>query len=55
MVENIDTTLKENSKHKKKLLIQSIQEIQDTMKRPNLRIFGIESSSKDLKMSSPKS
>ena len=40
-VEEIDTTVKENSKHKK-LLTQSIQEIQDTMKRPNLRIIGIE-------------
>jgi cell fate (sporulation/competence/biofilm development) regulator YmcA (YheA/YmcA/DUF963 family) len=29
-VEEIDTTIKENSKHKK-LLTQSIQEIQDTM------------------------
>ena len=36
--EEIDPTLKENSKHKK-LLIQSIQKIQDTMKRPNLRII----------------
>jgi uncharacterized coiled-coil protein SlyX len=40
-MEEIDTTLKENSKHKK-LLTQSIQEIQDTMKSPNLRIIGIE-------------
>jgi hypothetical protein len=38
MVEEIDTTVKENSKYKK-LLTQSIQEIQDTMKRPNLRII----------------
>ena len=42
-VEEIDTTVKENSKHKK-LLTQSIQDIQDTMKRPNLRIIGIEGS-----------
>jgi hypothetical protein len=28
----------------KKLLIQSIQQIQDTMRRPNLRIIGIEES-----------
>ena len=34
-VEEIDTAVKENSKHKK-LLTQSIQEIQDTMKRSNL-------------------
>ena len=40
-IEEIDTTVKENSKHKK-LLTQSIQEIQDTMKRPNLRIIRIE-------------
>jgi methyl-accepting chemotaxis protein len=40
MVEELDTTIKENSKHKN--LIQSIQEIQDTVKRPNLRIVGIE-------------
>jgi methyl-accepting chemotaxis protein len=38
MVEEIDTTVKENSKHKK-LLTQSIQEIQDTMKGQNLRII----------------
>jgi hypothetical protein len=41
MVKEIDTTLKEYSKCKK-LLTQSIQEIQDTMKRPNLRIIRIE-------------
>ena len=41
MVEEIDTTVKENSKHKK-LLTQSIQEIQDTMKNLNLRINRIE-------------
>jgi len=40
-VEEIDTTVKENSKHKI-LLTQNIQGIQDTMKRPNLRIIGIE-------------
>ena len=38
---NIDTTVKENAKSKK-ILTQSIQEIQDTMRRPNLRIKGIE-------------
>ena len=57
-VEEIDTTVKENSKHKK-LLTQSIQEIQDTMKRPNLRIIRIEENedfnSKDQKTSSTKS
>ena len=40
-VEEIDTIVKENSKCKK-LLTQNIQEIQNTMKRPNLRIIGIE-------------
>ena len=33
MVEEIDTTVKENSKHKN-LLTQSIQKIKDTTKRP---------------------
>jgi hypothetical protein len=40
---NIDTTVKENAKCKK-LLTQNIQEIQDIMRRPNLRIIGIEKS-----------
>jgi hypothetical protein len=45
IVKEIDTTVKENSKHtQKNLLTQSIQEIQDTIKRPNLRIIGIEES-----------
>jgi hypothetical protein len=35
----MDTTIKENAKCKK-ILTQNIQEIQDTMKRPNLRIIG---------------
>jgi hypothetical protein len=35
--------VKENTKSKK-LLTQNIQEIQDTMRRPNLRIIGIEES-----------
>jgi cell division protein FtsL len=39
-IENIDTTIKENAKCKK-ILTQSIQETQDTMRRPNLRIIGI--------------
>jgi uncharacterized coiled-coil protein SlyX len=42
-IENIDTIVKENAKCKK-LLTQNIQEIQDTMRRPNLRIMGIEES-----------
>ena len=40
-IENIDTTGKENAKSKN-LLIQNILKIQDTMKRPNLRVIGIE-------------
>jgi hypothetical protein len=35
-IENTDTAVKENAKCKK-LLTQNIQEIQDTMRRPNLR------------------
>ena len=42
-IENIDTTVKENTKCKR-ILTQKIQEIQDTMRRPNLRIIGIEES-----------
>ena len=41
-IEDIDTTLKENTKYKK--LTQNIQEIKDTMKRPNLRIIVIKES-----------
>ena len=37
----MDTQVKENAKSKN-LLTQNIQEIWDTMKRPNLRIIGIE-------------
>jgi hypothetical protein len=37
-IENIGTTIKENVKSKK-ILTQSIQEIQDTMRRPNIRII----------------
>ena len=42
-IESIDTTVKGNAK-RKKLLTQNIQEIQDKMRRPNLRIIGIEES-----------
>jgi uncharacterized coiled-coil protein SlyX len=42
-IENIDTTDRENAKCKK-LLTHNIQEIQDTMRRPNLRIKRIEES-----------
>jgi hypothetical protein len=37
----MDTTIKENAKCKK-ILIQNIQGIQNTMRRPNLRIIGID-------------
>ena len=40
-IENIDTTIKENAKCKK-ILTQNIQKIQDTMRRPNLRIIGVD-------------
>ena len=42
-IENIDTTVKENAKCTK-LLTQNIQEIQDTMRRPYLKIIGIKAS-----------
>jgi hypothetical protein len=38
---NMDTTIKENA-NCKKILTQNIQEIQDTMRRPNLRIIGVD-------------
>jgi hypothetical protein len=41
-VEDSDTTVKKNKKQTNKLLTQSIQEIEDTMKRQNLRIIEIE-------------
>jgi wobble nucleotide-excising tRNase len=40
-IKNMDKRIKENSKCKK-ILTQDIQEIQDTMRRPNLRIIGID-------------
>ena len=40
-IENIGTTIKENTKCKK-ILTQNIQEIQDTMRRPNLPIIEID-------------
>ena len=42
-IQNIDQTVKENGRCKK-ILTQNIQEIQDTMRKPNLRIIGIEES-----------
>ena len=38
---NIDKTAREDAENKK-LLTQNVQEIQDTMRRQNLRIIGIE-------------
>jgi hypothetical protein len=40
-VENIDTTIKENAKCKN-LLTQNSQKLQDTMRKPSLRIIGID-------------
>jgi chromosome segregation ATPase len=40
-IENMDTKITENAKCKK-ILTQNIQEIQDTMRRPNLRIIGVD-------------
>jgi chromosome segregation ATPase len=40
-IENMDTTIKENAKSKK-ILTQNIQEIQDTMRRPNSRKIGVD-------------
>ncbi|MRC51021.1 hypothetical protein GH871_34570, partial [Bacillus thuringiensis] len=40
-IENINTTIKENKKRKKSQT-QNIQEIQDTMRRPNLQIIGVD-------------
>ena len=40
-IEETDAPVKENSKSKK-FLTQNMQEIWDTMRRPNLRIIGIE-------------
>jgi hypothetical protein len=40
-IKNMDTTLKENGKYKK-ILTQNTQEIQDTMRRPNLMILEVD-------------
>jgi chromosome segregation ATPase len=40
-IASMDTTIKENAKCKK-ILTQNIQEIQDTMRRPNLQITGVD-------------
>jgi hypothetical protein len=44
-IENMGTTIKENAKCKK-ILNQNIQEIQDTMRRPNLQIIGVDENEK---------
>ena len=40
-IDNIGTTIKDNTK-RKKILTQNIQEIQDTMRRPNLQMIGVD-------------
>jgi hypothetical protein len=50
-IENMGTTIKENAKCEK-ILTQTIQEIQDTMKTPNLRIIG-EDKSEDFQLKGP--
>ena len=40
-IENMETTIKENA-NCKKILTQNIQEIQDTMRRPNLLIIAVD-------------
>jgi chromosome segregation ATPase len=45
---NMDTTIKENAKFKK-ILTQTIQEIQDTTRRPNLWKIGIDENDFQLK------
>jgi exonuclease VII small subunit len=50
-IENMDRTIKTNSKCKK-ILTQNTQEIQDTMRRPNLRIIGIDES-EDFQLKGP--
>jgi chromosome segregation ATPase len=50
-IENMDTTIKENAKSKE-ILTQNIQEIQDTMRRPNLRIIGIDEN-EDFQLNGP--
>jgi wobble nucleotide-excising tRNase len=50
-IENISTTIKENGKCKK-ILTQNIQEIQDTMRRPNLRIIRVDEN-EDIQLKGP--
>jgi prefoldin subunit 5 len=48
---NIDTTIKENAKCKK-ILTQNIQKNQDTLRRPNLWIIGVDEN-KDFQLKGP--
>ena len=50
-IENIGTTIKENAKCKK-ILTQNIQVIQGTMRRPNLRIKGVDNN-EDFQLKGP--
>jgi hypothetical protein len=50
-IENMDPTIKENAKCKK-ILTQSIQEIQDTVRRLNLLIIGVDES-EDFQLKGP--
>ena len=50
-IETMDSTVNENAKCKR-LVTQNIQEIQDTMSRPNLRTIGIDES-EDLQLKGP--
>jgi hypothetical protein len=50
-IENMGTTIKENAKGKK-ILTQNTQEIQDTIRRTNLRIIGIDET-KDYQLKGP--
>jgi hypothetical protein len=50
-IENMNTAIKENVKCKK-ILTQNTQEIQDTMRRQNLRIIGVDEN-KDFQLKGP--
>ena len=50
-IENMGTTIKENAKCKK-ILTQNMQEIQDTMRRPNLWIIGVDEN-EDFQLNGP--
>jgi hypothetical protein len=52
-IENIGTTIKENGKCKK-ILTQNIQGIEETMRRPNLWIIGVDQN-EDFQLKGPAS